>query len=129
MPATSAAALYVGLNLFIILALIWQVIQHRRGQKIVLGDGGYAPLVRAIRAHGNAIEIAPIALIGLVVLAVSGSPAWVVHVGGLSLTIGRVLHGIGLSKSEGASFGRMAGMILSLTALIWIGGACLLAAF
>jgi uncharacterized membrane protein YecN with MAPEG domain len=125
MTATAAVALYTGLNILIIFALIWQVIGHRRREKITLGDGGFPPLIRAIRAHANAIEIAPIALIGLIVMAIANAPLWAIHVGGLSLTLGRALHGYGLSRDEGASFGRMVGMILSLTALLWIGVYCI----
>lgn len=125
MTASAAVALYTGLNILIIFALIWQVIGHRRREKITLGDGGFPPLIRAIRAHANAIEIAPIALIGLIVMAIANAPLWAIHVGGLSLTLGRALHGYGLSRDEGASFGRMVGMILSLTALLWIGVYCI----
>lgn len=125
MTAPAAIALYTGLNVLIILALVWQVIAHRRREKITLGDGGFPPLIRAIRAHANATEIAPIALIGLIAMALANAPIWAIHVGGLSLTLGRVLHAFGLSRDEGASFGRMAGMILSLTALFWIGGTCI----
>ena len=102
-----------------------QVIGHRRREKITLGDGGFPPLIRAIRAHANAVEIAPIALIGLIVMAMANAPLWAIHVGGLSLTLGRALHAYGLSRDEGASFGRMVGMILSLTALLWIGVYCI----
>jgi uncharacterized membrane protein YecN with MAPEG domain len=129
MTASDAIVLYTGLNVIIILALIGQVIAHRRREKITLGDGGFPPLIRAIRAHANATEIAPIALIGLIAMAMANAPIWAVHVGGLSLTLGRVLHAFGLSRHEGASFGRMAGMILSLTALFWIGGTCIWVAF
>ena len=125
MTASAAVALYTGLNILIIFALIWQVIGHRRREKITLGDGGFPPLIRAIRAHANAVEIAPIALIGLIVMAIANAPLWAIHVGGLSLTLGRALHAYGLSRDEGASFGRMVGMILSLTALLWIGVYCI----
>jgi uncharacterized membrane protein YecN with MAPEG domain len=125
MTASAAVALYTGLNVLIIFALIWQVIGHRRREKITLGDGGFPPLIRAIRAHANAIEIAPIALIGLIVMVMANAPLWAIHVGGLSLTLGRALHGYGLSRNEGTSFGRMVGMILSLTALLWIGVYCI----
>jgi uncharacterized protein len=125
MTASAAVALYTGLNVLIIFALVWQVIGHRRREKITLGDGGFPPLIRAIRAHANAVEIAPIALIGLIVMAMANAPLWAIHVGGLSLTLGRALHGYGLSRNEGASFGRMVGMILSLTALLWIGVYCI----
>lgn len=125
MTSSAAIALYTGLNVLIILALVWQVIGHRRREKITLGDGGFPPLIRAIRAHANATEIAPIALIGLIAMAMANAPVWAIHVGGLSLTLGRALHAYGLSRVEGASFGRMVGMILSLTALLWIGVACI----
>jgi uncharacterized membrane protein YecN with MAPEG domain len=125
MTASAAIALYTGLNVLIIFALIWQVIAHRRREKITLGDGGFPPLIRAIRAHANATEIAPIALIGLIVMAMANAPLWAIHVGGLSLTLGRALHAYGLSRDEGASFGRMVGMVLSLTALLWIGVYCI----
>ncbi len=125
MTASAAIALYTGLNVLIIFALIWQVIGHRRREKITLGDGGFPPLIRAIRAHANATEIAPIALIGLIAMAMTNAPLWAIHVGGLSLTLGRALHAYGLSRDEGASFGRMVGMILSLTALLWIGVYCI----
>ena len=125
MTASAAVALYTGLNILIIFALIWQVIGHRRREKITLGDGGFPPLIRAIRAHANAVEIAPIALIGLIVMVMANAPLWAIHVGGLSLTLGRALHAYGLSRDEGASFGRMVGMILSLTALLWIGVYCI----
>lgn len=129
MTATSAFACYTGLNLITILVLIVQVIRLRRKEKVSLGDGGNPALVRAIRAHANAIEVTPIALIGLLAMTLVAAPVWTIHVGGISLTIGRVLHAIGLSQADGPSFGRMAGMILSLTALIWIGLACLWFAF
>jgi uncharacterized membrane protein YecN with MAPEG domain len=125
MTASAAIALYTGLNVLIILALIWQVIAHRRREKITLGDGGFPPLIRAIRAHANATEVAPIALIGLIAMAMANAPLWAIHVSGLSLTIGRALHAYGLSRDEGASFGRMAGMILSLTSLMCIGVICI----
>ncbi|WP_395631771.1 MAPEG family protein [Aquidulcibacter sp.] len=125
MTASAAIALYTGMNLLIILALVGQVIAYRRREKITLGDGGFPPLIRAIRAHANATEIAPIALIGLIAMAMANVPLWAIHIGGLSLTLGRALHGYGLSRDEGPSFGRMAGMILSLTALFWIGGTCI----
>lgn len=129
MSASAAVALYTGLNVLIILALIWQVIRYRRREKISLGDGGHPGLIRAIRAHANATEVAPIALVGLSAMAMASAPVWAIHVGGLSLTVGRVLHAYGLSRVEGASFGRMVGMLLSLIALLWIGIACVWAAF
>ncbi|MCE2890309.1 MAG: MAPEG family protein [Hyphomonadaceae bacterium] len=124
MTGSAAVALYTGLNILLILALTWQVIGHRRREKITLGDGGFPPLIRAIRAHANATEVAPIALIGLMAMAMANAPLWIIHIGGLSLTLGRALHAYGLSRVEGASFGRFVGMLMSLVALLWIAIAC-----
>jgi uncharacterized protein len=129
MSAIQAATLYVGLNIIILVILIVMVIRLRRHHKCVLGDGGYPSLTRAIRAHANAMEIMPMALIGLLVLANTGVSALAIHVLGSALTIGRALHAYGLSNSEGTSFGRMAGMMLSLLTLIGTAITCLIAAF
>jgi uncharacterized protein len=129
MTALEAAALYVGLNILVLIALIFLVIRQRRKHKCAIGDGGHKPLMLAVRAHANAIEVMPMALIGLVALASLGSSTWVIHVLGGALTVGRVLHAYGLSNSEGTSFGRMAGMLVSITALLGTGIACILAAF
>jgi uncharacterized protein len=129
MTALEAAALYVGLNILVLIALIFLVIRQRRKHKCAIGDGGHKPLTLAIRAHANAIEVMPMALIGLVVLASVGASTWVIHALGGALTVGRILHAYGLSNSEGTSFGRMAGMLLSLVALVGTGIACVLKAF
>jgi uncharacterized protein len=71
----------------------------------------------------------PMALIGLAAMAGAGASTLVIHVIGIMLTLGRILHGYGLSNHEGTSFGRMAGMLLSLLALIIGGVVCVLSAF
>ena len=50
----------------------------------------------AIRAQGNATEYIPIALILLVLLELSGASLWLVHLGGVAIIVGRVLHAKGL---------------------------------
>jgi hypothetical protein len=52
----------------------------------------------------------------LVMLALLGAREWQMHLVGLSAVVGRILHAIGLSSSGGVSFGRQAGMVLTLTA-------------
>jgi uncharacterized membrane protein YecN with MAPEG domain len=125
MSAIDAATLYAGLNLLLLLALALLVVRQRMHHKVVLGDGGVEPLNRAIRVHGNAVEYAPLAVAGLVALALAGAAVWIVHVGGVALTLGRVLHAQGLSASSGRSFGRAAGTLLTWGAFLWIGGAAI----
>jgi uncharacterized protein len=129
MNSYETAALYVGLNILILIALIFLVVAQRRKHKVAIGDGGHKSLLLAIRAHANAVEVMPMALVGLIALAGAGSSAIIIHVLGVMLTLGRGLHAYGLSNDEGTSFGRMAGMLLSLLALIGAGVSCILAAF
>src|SRR5215510_3296983 len=88
MQLLETAALYVGANLLILLILSVLVVAGRQKHKIVLGDGENAVFSRAVRAHANAAEYIPGALIGLVTLALfdPATPAWLLHAAGLSLT-------------------------------------------
>jgi uncharacterized protein len=129
MSTSQAAALYVGLNMLILVVLTVMVIRQRRKLKCAIGDGGHHSLMLAIRAHANATEVIPVALIGIVALSATGASALTVHIMGVLLTLGRVFHGYGLSNSQGTSFGRIAGMGLSLLSLTAISVMCLIAAF
>jgi len=123
MDVWQAAGFYVGLNLLIILVLGYNVVRLRLARKIGIGDGGDERLQRAIRAHGNASEWTPVALIGLVLAAHMDAPVLAIHILGVALTLGRALHGVGLSGSSGLSLGRQIGMILTiLTYLLLIIG-------
>lgn len=107
--------LFVSLHVLLMLVLLARISRHRHGQKIGLGDGGDAILNRKIRVHGNFVEHAPIALLLLGLLELSGLPsAWLWGFGS-ALLLGRVMHAIGLSGSGGHSVGRFFG-----TALTWV---------
>ena len=96
-PITSghAAALWAGLHLFLLLALSMLVVRLRQKHKVALGDEGIPELARAIRAFGNAAEYVPAGIAALAVLAVTGAAPLAIHVVGLLLFAGRVLHAIG----------------------------------
>lgn len=119
MTAASAAGLYIGLNLLILFGLGVLTSLARQKTQIGLGDGGNEDMIRAIRAHGNATEWVPGALVGLLALALMGAPAIAIHVLGIMLTLARILHGYGLTTSAGPSLGRLAGS--SLTLLVYLG--------
>lgn len=129
MNVLSAVSPYVCINIIILLYLSWAVIGVRRNDKISLGDGGDPKMFQKIRAHGNAAEYMPMAMIGLVVMAATGQPSWAVHLGGIVFTIGRALHAYGLSNVGGVSFGRFYGMAATLLSLAWIAIFCLLGTF
>ena len=105
--------LYAGLLGLLLIVLAFNISRYRVGLKIRFGDGDHPALRRAIRAHANLTENAPLALILLLSVEVQGFSAAVVHALGGTLVIGRVLHAFGLSRYEGASAGRAAGILLT----------------
>jgi uncharacterized protein len=75
MPLIKVAALYAGVNILILLVLALLVVAGRQKHKIVLGEGGNEGFNRAVRAHANAAEYIPAALVGLLIMAVLGAQA------------------------------------------------------
>lgn len=123
--ALGIAASYAAAFLLLGVVLALRVIALRRSQKIGLGDGDDRVLRRRIRAHGNFSEYAPLLMIAVLALPLLGAQEWLIHlVGGMGL-LGRVLHGIGLTRSGGASLPRVGGMLLTLGALLIGAGALL----
>jgi uncharacterized membrane protein YecN with MAPEG domain len=116
------AALYAGVNILILLALAVLVVMGRRKHKISLGDAGNEDFARAVRAHGNAAEYIPAGLVGILMLALlePAAPLWLLHVSGISLTAGRILHGFGLHTGV-LNAGRMLGMVLTWIAFALMG--------
>lgn len=116
-------ALYAGANIFILLGLAYVVVMGRRRHKIALGDGGNEAFIRAVRAHANATEYIPAGLVGLLILGLldPAAPMWLLHAAGLSLTLGRFLHGVGLNTGT-INIGRMLGTLLTWASFLLIGG-------
>jgi uncharacterized membrane protein YecN with MAPEG domain len=116
------AALYVGVNILILLVLSYLVVSGRWKHKIVLGSGDNRDFDRAVRAHANAAEYIPAGLVGLVLVALiePAAPLWLLHAAGISLTLGRILHGIGLHAGA-LNFGRMSGMALTWASYLLLG--------
>ncbi|TVS13713.1 MAG: hypothetical protein EA419_01110 [Wenzhouxiangella sp.] len=110
----SITLLYAGLSGLLLLYLSFQVVALRRRHQIGLGTGGHPALERVVRAHANFCEYAPLGLLLLLVLEISGLlPALVVHGLGAMLVVGRILHAAGLSRSAGTSKGRFVGTLLT----------------
>lgn len=110
---------YAGLAGLLLLGLSFQVVALRRRFSVGLGSGEHAELERVIRVHGNFCEYAPIALLLLLVLELSGAlPGAVLHALGIALILGRVLHAWGLSRTAGVSRGRFIGTLLTWLMLL-----------
>jgi len=106
---------YGGLLGLILIGLSLQVVRLRRRLGVGIGSGDQPELARAVRAQANFCEYAPLGLVLLLVLEGSSAlPAGVLHALGISLVIGRILHGfMGLNRSAGVSPGRMIGTLLT----------------
>lgn len=122
-------ALYAGLNALILTALALAVVRQRYRAGVGLGDGGEPGLRKAVRAHGNAAENIPQILLLLLLLESLAAPPLLLHGLGICLTLGRLLHPLGLARSESRSLPRALGMGLTWIALLGGGLACLFYAF
>lgn len=114
--ALPVTTLYASLLALWLLVLSARVIMARRGSKVSLGHGDEKTLERRIRAHGNLTEYVPICLILMGLLEVQGAGALWLHILGLTLLIGRLLHGYALSFTTYSPL-RVPGMLLTLTSL------------
>ena len=111
-------AFYASLLALCYIYLSFAVINVRRSAQIGVGDGGNAELARAIRVHGNFNEYVPLTLILLACLESLHPQHWVIHAGGCALLFGRILHGLRLS--EGVSWQRLSGMILTFLSMLFL---------
>lgn len=111
-------AIYTAVNALILLILGVLVVRARVKTQTPIGDGGNFQMARPLRAHANNAEYTPMALLLMWALMPLGGSIWMAHAIGLPLTIGRIVHGIGLSLNEGPSTLRFVGMVLTWTAYI-----------
>ncbi|HEY1612958.1 MAG TPA: MAPEG family protein [Rhizomicrobium sp.] len=114
-----AFGFYAAVNALIMLVLGLFVVRARMRTGVTIGDGGLPEMAGPLRAHANNAEYVPMALILLWALASPlGRSIWLVHGVGISLTLGRIFHAIGLSGSTGPSGLRSIGMALTWIAYI-----------
>ncbi|HEY2067997.1 MAG TPA: MAPEG family protein [Rhizomicrobium sp.] len=111
-------ALYTALNALIILVLGILVTRARVVTQVDIGDGGKPEMAGPLRAHGNNIEWTPMGILLLWMMAPLGGMPWMFNVVGISLTLGRLIHGIALSTNTGPSTLRVIGMLLTWIAYI-----------
>lgn len=109
--------IYAALTALIFLVLSWRVIRYRRAKVISLGDTGDKNLLKRMRAQANCAEYAPIALLLLLLTELAGAPALALHLLGVSIVIGRLLHAYGFASTPQKIILRQLGMVLTLAAI------------
>ena len=107
--------LYASLLGILLIALSSQVSSKRRRSKVSLGHGGNSQLERTMRAHGNFVEYVPLALVLIMLLETEVTQVWLLHLMGVMLLGGRLLHAYGMFRPDGMIAGRWWG-----TALTWL---------
>ncbi len=115
----TVTAFYAGVMALWLLGLGVEVSRRRRQSDVLVGSAGVAELEQAIRAHANACEYVPIALIVMGLAEGMGAPGWLLHVCGLMLVAGRGLHGVYYLTGADRLRLRSVGMMLTV---VMIGG-------
>jgi len=113
----TASPLYAGLLALLFLYLSYRVVLGRRLHKVSIGDGGEKDVVKRMRVQANCAEYAPFGVLLLALVDLQGMPVWLVHVLGLLVLVGRVLHAYGLGSTPQIVPARIWGMYLTLTAI------------
>lgn len=108
-------AFFASVFTFFFIRLAFNVIKHRRINRVALGTGGFDDLESAIRAHGNFAEYVPLGLILLGLLEANGGHPGLIAALGLTLLIGRLFHAQGLQT--GSLQKRVRGMKLTFGTL------------
>lgn len=123
LPITSG---FTALAAVALVALSMPVSLKRMKVGADTGDGGDQGLHRRIRAQGNFIEYAPLGLLAVALVEMSGPAGWVVWTLGGLLAVGRALHAAGMLR--GSTPLRAGGMILTYLSLLGSAGLLALAA-
>jgi len=110
-------AFYASLLAALFLLLSIRVIGWRRQQRVEIGHGDDAQLLRRMRVHANFAEYAPFTLLLLALAESMVPPHILLHLVGMTLLAGRLMHAYGLSQTPHNLRYRSWGMTLTFTAM------------
>ena len=118
-------AVIAALNALILMALACAIPFKRLKTRTNLGTGDSDELQRGGRAHGNATEYVPVALILILILELYAAPAILLWSLGAVLTLARLAHPYALYKQTGPTLFRGVGMLGSVAVIVVAALACL----
>ena len=122
MPTASITAVYAAALALLIVALMLRVVRLRWRLRIGIGSGEDRVLACAVRAHANAIETVPLALLLMLLVELGPVSPVALHAAGAALVVGRLAHAFGLSRHAGTSAGRIGGTILTVGVILFLAG-------
>lgn len=111
MTSVQALAIWMCVIMCGHVALQIGVIRARRRERVGLGDGGNARVLRATRIHGNYLEQVPFTFAGFGLMTFAQTPPLFMHAIGLLFIAARLAHARGLAGTSGVSRGRVAGVV------------------
>lgn len=119
-PVTAATAVLCAL---LIVGLGLRVSLLRQKLRVALGDGGHPELLGAIRAHGNAVEYAPVFLVlSLCFEAYAGSAVGLMVLDA-AFVVARLLAAWGLSRGSvhpARRYGALLTYLVLLLTALWL---------
>lgn len=105
--------------LAVLMIVLWMnVTKTRASMGVSIGNNDDVGLHEKIRRHGNFIEWVPMVLLMMMIAEMRGGNAAALHVAGILLVIGRVVHPFGLRHDNPSHVLRIIGNTGSLFALI-----------
>jgi uncharacterized membrane protein YecN with MAPEG domain len=111
--------MYAGLLGIILLVLSIRVVAVVRAKgKILYGDGGDPDFATVVRGQANFIEYVPLTLILIAFAEAGGTSASWIHVMGIALVVGRIMHPFGLTNKPGIDPLRFVGINLTWLTLL-----------
>ena len=119
-------AFYAALLALFFVFLSFRVIGWRRLKSVELGHGEDSELLRRMRVHANFAEYVPFTLLLMAIAESMTAPRPLIHVAGLILIAGRLMHAYGLSQTPHILRYRVWGMMLTFFALSISALLCLL---
>jgi uncharacterized membrane protein YecN with MAPEG domain len=119
-PMPYITGIYAGIIALMLLAFAVRISRFRIVYKVGIGAGGHGMLERAIRVHANTMEWSLPYLFLMLIAELDRARPLALHLFGIALIVGRILHAYGLSRWPGQSMGRAVG-----TGITWVGLAVL----
>ncbi|NQV79549.1 MAG: MAPEG family protein [Alphaproteobacteria bacterium] len=127
MTEIQITATYIGILTLFMLVLGARVSVLRRKHRVSMGTGDHPDLQRAVRAFGNFAEWVPMIVVALVACEVAGAPAFLIHLVGIAVILGRLAHVVGL-RADRATMPRTIGVLLTWLSALVAGGYLIFAA-
>ena len=103
--------LYASLLTILAIFLAIKVGMNRVETNIMTGEGESSILLQSVRAHGNLIEYAPLALILLALLEMQNVSDLTLHLCGSLFFLARILHAYGVTISRESTPYRLVGAL------------------